>query len=468
MSGISRPPGALYAGARGLARFWLWFFFKAVDVRHPERVPDVGPILLCVNHPNNLIDSLLVAAVVRRPVHFLATATLFRNAAVGRFLRACGAIPVYRKQDDPDKMERNADAFEACYGALGAGGVVAIYPEGTTHAEPRVQRIKTGAARIALEYEARRAGAATAAAPLQLVPVGLTFEARKSFRARVLVSFGEPLPVGPYAARHAEDPVKAVDALTNAIQWAMEAEVVSVKRMDSAALVRAVEDLYRGELVRELEEERGLSAGQIDTFRISRAIAAATAHFEDREPERVERLWQGILAYRAMLADYRVRDEAVRARLRPRPGTLQRVRRGWQATLGLPVFAYGVLVNGLAYFPPRWLARRMSRKETDYATTRFLLSIVALPICWAAEIWIVARLAGAAWALLFAASLPVSGMIAYRYLGGAGLLGAHLRLGALSVTRRQVATRLLAERQAIMAELDRAKTDYLATRGSTF
>jgi len=284
----------------------------------------------------------------------------------------------------------------------------------------------------------------------------------------VLVSFGEPMPVGPYAARHVEDPVEAVDALTGAIQCAMEAEVVSVKRMDSAALVRAVEDLYRGELVRELEEERGLSPQQIDTFRISRAIAAATVHFEDREPERVERLWQRILAYRAMLAEYRVRDEAVRARLRRRPGARQRVRRGWQATLGLPIFAYGALVNGLAYFPPRWLARRMSRKETDYATTRFLLSIVALPICWAAEVWIVARLAGAAWALLFAASLPVSGLIAYRYLGGVGLLGAHLRLGALSVTRHQVATRLLAERQAIMAELDRAKTDYLATRGSTF
>ena len=33
--------------------------------------------------------------------------------------------------------------------------MLAIYPEGTTHAETRVQRIKTGAARIALDYEAR-------------------------------------------------------------------------------------------------------------------------------------------------------------------------------------------------------------------------------------------------------------------------------------------------------------------------
>ena len=158
----------------------------------------------------------------------------------------------------------------------------------------------------------------------------------------------------------------------------------------------------------------------------------------------------------------------MRARLGRRPGALQRVRRGWDAALGFPIFAYGVLVNGLAYFPPRWLARRMSRKETDYATTRFLLSIVALPICWAVETWLVARFAGLGWALLFFLSLPLSGLVAYRYLGGAGLLGAHLRLGALSLTRHQVASRLLAERQAIIAELDRAKDDYLASKGGTF
>src|SRR2546422_4223887 len=54
-----------YRLVRATARFWLWFFFKSVDVRHPERVPDAGPVLLCINHPNNFIDSLLVGAAVR-------------------------------------------------------------------------------------------------------------------------------------------------------------------------------------------------------------------------------------------------------------------------------------------------------------------------------------------------------------------------------------------------------------------
>jgi 1-acyl-sn-glycerol-3-phosphate acyltransferase len=473
-----------YRTVRRIARFWVWFLFKRVHAHHRERVPARGPVLLCVNHPNNFIDSLLVGAVMPRKVHYLATAALFRNPWLARFLRAAGAIAIYRKQDDPDEakpgpthgtpptvqaglaapvtIDRNVDVFAACYRAFDEGRVVAIYPEGTTHAEARVQRIKTGAARIALGYEAERPGA------LKLIPVGLSFEARKSFNGRVLVSFGEPIAVTPYLPAYRENPVKAVEALTSAIQWAMESQVVHVDRIDAAELVRAVEELYRGALVRELRAERGLAENQIDLVRLSRTIVEAVNHFKERDPGRVENLWQRIQGYRALLARYRVRDEAVGRRLEP-PRGRSRLWRPSAALLGLPLFVYGAAVNALPYFVPRWLAHRMAHKETDYATVRFLASIVAFPVFWGLEISLVARALGPTWAGVFALSLPLTGLLAFRYLRGAGRLGQVLRLSTVSLTHAQDARHLVAERQAIIAELDRAKTDYLAaTRGSSF
>jgi len=456
-----------YSLVRGVGRFWLWFFFKSVEVRRAERVPPGGPVLLCINHPNNLIDSLLVGAVLTRKVHYLATAALFRNPLVSKFLTACGAIPVYRRQDDPDKMDKNTETFAACFRALERGRLIGIYPEGTTHAETRVQRIKTGAARIALEYEARRQSSRQGEA-LTVIPVGLTFEARKSFRARVRAAFGEPISVAPYLAAFREDSVKAVEALTTAIQWGMEAQVLHVERMDRAGLVRAIDELYRSELIRELQAERGLSPKQIDTFRLSRSIADAVAHFEEHESERLERIAERIVRYRAMLAAYQVRDAAVRARLE-RPRVRQRLRRSWEASLGLPFFAYGVAVSGLPYFVPRWLAHRTAKKETDYATTRLLASVVSFPLFWGLETWLVWRLAGPGWAVLFALSLPVSSLLAYRYLGGMAHLKSQIGFGVLALTRRASATRLLVERQGLIAEIERAKTDYLAaTKGSSF
>jgi 1-acyl-sn-glycerol-3-phosphate acyltransferase len=451
-----------YRAVRGIARFWLWFLFKSVDARHPERVPAGGPILLCVNHPNNFIDSLVVGSVARRKVHYLATAAMFRNPLLARFLLACGAIPVYRRQDDPDKMERNADTFSACYAAFGRGRLVAIYPEGTTHAEVRVQRIKTGAARIALGYESEHPG------QLTLIPVGLSFEARKSFRSRVLVAFGEPIQPAAYLAAYREDPVKAVDALTRDLQWAMEGQVVNVERIDDQRLLGAVEELYRDDLTEQVMETRGLRRRDVDPVRLSRSIADAVRHFKATDPVRVETLWQRIQAYRSLLAQYRLRDGTVRAR-RERLPARRKIIYTWDAIAGLPFFGYGALVNALPYFVPRWLARRLARKETDYATIRLLASVVAFPLFWGLEIWLVARLAGPWWAAAFALSLPLSGTIAYRYLIGAGWLRVRLRFAALAATQGTAARRLVAERETIVAELERAKQDYLtATKGSSF
>ena len=458
----SEPVDRFYAAVRLIGRFWVWFFFKAVEIRHAERVPGQGPVLLCINHPNNLVDSLLVGTVVRRKVHYLATAALFRHPVMARFLRRCGAIPVYRRQDDPTKMERNVDMFAACLAALAEGRVIGIYPEGTTHAEARVQRIKTGAARIALGYEAERQARGGGRRELTVVPVGLSFEARKAFRGRVLIAFGPPVPVAPHLGAYREDPAKAVDALTTRMQWAMEAQVVHAERIDTADLVRAVEELYGHELIRQLEAERGLQPSEIDPLRLGRAIADAVAHFQAREPERVARIWQRIQGYRAMLAEYHVRDQAVRARLTRRPAG-RRLRTSGLAVLGLPLFAYGAVVSALPYLVPRWLSRRLARKETDYATVRLLSSIVAFPLFWSAETWLVGYVAGLRLALAFAASLPVSGLIAYHYWAGLARLRGQVRFAALALTRQQAASRLLAERATIITELERARADYLTT-----
>src|SRR5205807_1446302 len=279
---------SFYRAVRAVARFWLWFFFKTVDVRRPERVPREGPVLLCINHPNNFIDSLVVGAAVRRKVHYLATAALFENPLVARFLLAAGAIPVWRKQDERThaSTDKNAETFAACTAAFERGALIAIYPEGTTHAEARVQRLKTGAARI-----------------------------------------------------------------------------------DDAQLLQAIELLYRDVLARAVMDARGVGPRGVDRVRLSRSIVEAIGWFKAREPARVEAIWQRIRTYRALLAQYHLRDETVRARLERLPAR-RRIVSSWEAVVGFPFFLYGTLVNLLPYLVPRWLAQHLARKETDYATVR--------------------------------------------------------------------------------------------------
>jgi glycerol-3-phosphate O-acyltransferase/dihydroxyacetone phosphate acyltransferase len=441
-----------YAVVRMIARFWIWFFFDRVEVRHPERVPRTGPALLCINHPNNLIDSLLVGSVLPRKVHYLATAALFRSRLLARFLVALGVIPIYQKADDPDMTGRNVEMFTACQEAFDGGRLIAMYPEGATHSEAHLRRIKTGAARIALGYEAHAPGR------LSVVPVGLSFEARRRFRGRVLVSVGEAVDVSSHLAGYRGEPAQALHALTTAIQAAMAHEVVDVERIDMATLARAVEALYRGEVERELWGELKIAGRPIHPFPISASIADVAEHFRTRDPGRIERLWQRILGYQAGLAAYRLRDEAVRSGLE-RAAEPRRVARSWQTIMGWPLFVYGAAVNFLPYYLPGWLAGRTSRRPTDYATTRLLASVVAFPLFWTLETLLVGWVAGLRWTPAFFLSLPLGGLVAYRYLVGTGRLRHQLRFGALLLTRAQEARRLLAERREILDELDRAGRD---------
>ena len=68
--------------------------------------------------------------------------------------------------------------------ALSRGGVIALFPEGASHDEPKLLALKTGAARIALGV-AREEG-------LQIVPAGLYYTWKTRFRSSALLTFGEP------------------------------------------------------------------------------------------------------------------------------------------------------------------------------------------------------------------------------------------------------------------------------------
>ena len=116
-------------------------------------------------------------------------------------------------------------------------------------------------------------------------------------------------------------------------------------------------------------------------------------------------------------------------------------------------------MNFLLYYLPGWLAGRMSPRRTDFKTIRLLASVVAFPLFWALGTALVLWAAEIRWALALFLSLPLGGLIAYRYLLGTARLRHQLRLGALLLTRAQQARRLLAERREILEELEARRHD---------
>src|SRR5207253_2812620 len=117
-------------------------FFRHIEIVGWENVPPDAPVIFAVNHPNALIDPLFLLCFAPRPVSFLAKAPLFKMPLIGWFVRVFDTIPVYRKQDNLGTSNRAT--FDRARDVLKRGGTIAIFPEGTTHSDPKLRELKTG------------------------------------------------------------------------------------------------------------------------------------------------------------------------------------------------------------------------------------------------------------------------------------------------------------------------------------
>ena len=113
-----------------------------------ENIPATGGVIIVPNHASHF-DPLVVAHYIygaHRWPRFLGKASLWKVPVLGFLLRKVQQIPVERGSVEAVK------SLDTLVEALNEGGVVVIYPEGTTTRQPDLwpMRGKTGAARLAL------------------------------------------------------------------------------------------------------------------------------------------------------------------------------------------------------------------------------------------------------------------------------------------------------------------------------
>src|SRR5215213_4879567 len=169
----------------------LHLFFRRIETVNADVVPRGTGVIFVLNHPNGLIDPALVFVALPRKISFLAKSTLFRMPVISFLLRTVEALPLYRKVDAGEDVSKNQRTFELCSELLQRGGSIALFPEGISHNSPKLLPMKTGAARIALGAAASGA----AIVEVKIVPVGLFYTSKTTFRSEALLHFGEPFTV---------------------------------------------------------------------------------------------------------------------------------------------------------------------------------------------------------------------------------------------------------------------------------
>ena len=53
------------------------FFFRTIEVVGRDHIPQAGPVIFVGNHPNSLVDPVMITTTCGRPVHLAAREGLF-------------------------------------------------------------------------------------------------------------------------------------------------------------------------------------------------------------------------------------------------------------------------------------------------------------------------------------------------------------------------------------------------------
>lgn len=367
-------------------------FFRRIDVVGLEHVPADGAIIFAGNHPNALMDGwLLTAKCGRWPLHFVANAKLWKYRMLVPILNATGAVPVYRREEHDGDVD-NQRAFETLYDVIESGNCMGIFPEGVSHVESKLLKLKTGAARIALTIAARGRTC------VKIVPCGLSYIHRHRFRSQVLIEFGQPITIDDeWMMAYRENDQATVGKLTDHLAEALAAVTLNAPDWRSLRFAQTVRRLYK-------PSTAVLSPGEY--VELTRRFVERYDVFAS-DPE-MQAFQNAVEDYQARLDMLGLKDYQLRKTITLGDAFRKIVFRAFTMVALLPLAIPGALLH----LPVGWIAaavgERYSYEMDDIATLKVFATILLLPTLYLIIAILIGVNFGFWWSLAAIVGLTVS------------------------------------------------------------
>lgn len=437
----------LYVILRFMVRITLRIFYKEFTVNGRERLPRKGPMIVVANHPNTLMDPLIVGSLLHQQAGFMGNGSLFRSKPLAALLRFFHVIPVYRKQDiRPGEVIDNEDNFQHAREYLAKGGTLLIFPEGTSYAEKKLRDLRTGAGRIAMSYEA----AHDFQGGLQVMPLALNYTAPTRSRTRIRIDIGYPITVADYAARYQTDGFEAVKALTEDVRAQIESRMVVLDDKEQETLLSQVTRLYRETLKEDDGHHRGHSA-----LLVEQKIADKIRGLKQENPEGYMQLRDRFAKWFGIVDRLQIREGFFRQGFQRWNGTWLWVLLLLFLVVTSPIYLFGLIFNWFPYWFPAWIAPKIADDIEYHAPTMMVIGMFLFPL-WYALLVVAAGLLGmtGGWLAAWGIALPLSGIFALNYAQVERRFRGLTALLRIRGRKKNILENLQEQRDQLLAALD--------------
>lgn len=226
-------------------------YFRDIQMNGINHIPRSGPVLVCANHPNMLVDAMLLISTIiylGRDTYCWVKASAFANPIVGKILKQMGAVPVFRPVRSDTNQDQDMDSsqtretlakateqmFQHTWQVLKAGHVMVLFPEGTSYTQSSMMTLRTGMMRATIGFVQLTGQSVT------VVPCGLVYGQKDTFRSNVLIDFGPGwviTPVDCMRPKFQSNPRQAIKDMT--IELTLKMHDVTLNAPDMVCLQTA-------------------------------------------------------------------------------------------------------------------------------------------------------------------------------------------------------------------------------------
>lgn len=480
MADTASGTGSFRAALLFVFRRVVGIYFRDVEIAGDVPASNTGGRLFAANHVNALVDPILVLTQAPCPISPVAKSTLWKIPGLTWLLDAADAVPIVRKSDDPNKSAKDNDAIFARVGShLAGGGNILIFPEGTSHNEPHLLTLKSGAGRMLARARASNGegqsddGDRNGAARLTFQAVALEFDEREVFRSRTLILFGPVRSVDDVASKRPD--VDLAIAITEAIRDDLSELLVEGSTWDERILVvRAASMFANGDPaapdVAPRTRAASASVSLAEMNELGRRIEEARRVLHASAPDVVMSLESQVAAYFTALDDAGASDDLVVRHARraaaaaagehvgaePRVAP-ERIAWGALRLLTLPVALIGMVLYWLPYQLPRAVTRRLKGDPDVSSTYKLGVGLVVHPLWAAIAVTVAFVKLDTPLALLATAIVLTSPFAALPWLDRWDRMAARVSLLAPREDQSDHLATLAAQRAALMQDLVTAR-----------